>query len=154
MIPTGTLLDGVVRTLLEEVLPHVPGGYARGQLYTAVDVLQNLRDRVEVRRDLLEAEAESACAALEQARDAAAGPGCERARDRIARALAEAPEGPPSERVESLRRALAEAFEAVEALPEERAAAARRALGDHLAAQALRELALVKPSMLAEISQG
>jgi hypothetical protein len=42
-----TLLDGVMQTLREAVLPAVQERFARGQLFAVLDVLQNLRDRVE-----------------------------------------------------------------------------------------------------------
>ena len=61
------LIDGVVQTLLEAVLPDLGNSFARGQLYAAVDVLRNLRDRVEPRTDLAEAESDSAAAALARA---------------------------------------------------------------------------------------
>jgi hypothetical protein len=68
LVPTEQLIDGVIRTLLESVLPDVTTRFARGQLYAAVDVLRNLRDRVEPKAELLEAESTSAAAALERRR--------------------------------------------------------------------------------------
>src|SRR5262249_1526343 len=62
-----TLLDGVMRTLREAVLPAVQGRFARGQLFAVLDVLQNLRDRVEPRADLDATEAQSAEVALQAA---------------------------------------------------------------------------------------
>ena len=58
------LLDGVMRTLREAVLPAVGERFARGQLFAVLDVLQNLRDRVEPKAALAEVEAASATAAL------------------------------------------------------------------------------------------
>ena len=63
-IPVERLIDGVVQTLTESVLPDLATPFARGQLYAAVDVLKNLRDRVEPRADLADAESDSATAAL------------------------------------------------------------------------------------------
>ena len=64
LIPPEELLDGAVATLLESVLPALGTRFARGQLYAVVDVLRNLRDRVEPRCAALAAEAASAEAAL------------------------------------------------------------------------------------------
>ena len=112
MIALETLVDGVVRTLTESVLPDVGSRFARGQLYAAIDVLRNLRDRIEPKAALLAAEAESAAAAL----------------------VATVP--------------------LLDTVPADAGEAARAALGAHLAAQAMRDLAVLKPSLLAEISKG
>jgi len=150
-IPLEALIDGAVRTLTEAVLPDVTSRFARGQLFAVVDVLRNLRDRLEVKAALHEAEAASAAAALERA---AAALGREAAAARIAGALAAAPAGPPAERTAALRAALVAALEAIDALPEELAAPARAAIAEHLAAQTMREVAVLKPSLLGEISKG
>jgi len=145
-IPVETLIDGLARTLTDAVLPDVTSRFARGQLFAVVDVLRNLRDRLEVKAALHEAEAASATAALERA---AAALGREAAAVRIAGALAAAPAGPPAERA-----ALVAALEAIDLLPEERAAPARAAIAEHLAAQTMRDVAVLKPSLLGEISKG
>ena len=147
-IPVETLIDGLARTLTDAVLPDVTSRFARGQLFAVVDVLQNLRDRLEVKAALHEAEAASAAAALERA---AAALGREAAAARIAGALAA---GPPAERAAALRAALVAALEAIDLLPEERAAPARAAIAEHLAAQTMRDVAVLKPSLLGEISKG
>ena len=147
MIPLETLLDGLVRTLTESVLPDVGSRFARGQLYAVVDVLRNLRDRIEPRADLLAAEAESAAAALERA---AAVLDAQPLRE----ALAAAAGVPLATRVVALRAALVDALGRIDALPDDRAREARAALNAHLAAQAMRDLMVVKPSLLTEISKG
>jgi hypothetical protein len=144
------LLDGVVQTLTERVLPSVSSRFARGQLYAAADVLRNLRDRVEVKASLLEAEATSAAAALEAAIAAfGAAPQAAALRTLLAAAPASLPE-----RVGALRAALGTALAALDDLPSDLAAAARRPLHEHLATQAMRDLAILKPSLLGEISRG
>jgi hypothetical protein len=144
------LLDGVVQTLTERVLPSVSSRFARGQLYAAVDVLRNLRDRVEVKAALLEAEAASAASALGAALDAAGDtPQVAPLRALLAAAPASLPE-----RVVALRAALGTTLAALHDLPPDVAAAARRPLHEHLAAQAMRDLAILKPSLLGEISRG
>jgi len=150
-IPVETLIDGLVRTLTEAVLPGVTDRFARGQLFTVVDVLQNLRDRLEVKAALLEAEAASAATALGRA---CAALGREPAAARIAGALAAAPASPPAARAAALRAALVTALEAIDTLPEDRTAPARAAVAEHLAAQTMRDLAVLKPSLLGEISKG
>jgi hypothetical protein len=150
LVPIEMLIDGVVRTLTEHVLPDVEGRFARGQLYAAVDVLRNLRDRVETRIALDEAEADSAAAALERV-IAIVPPEAGRA---LAAARDAAPPAPAAERAPALRAALVVALEAIDALPEEVATAARAAVLEHLAAQALRDVMVLKPSLLTEISKG
>jgi hypothetical protein len=145
-----TLLDGVMRTLREAVLPSVEGRFARGQLFAVLDVLQNLRDRVEPRADLDDAEAASAETALRAViatlgRDAAAP---------LVAALAGAPAAPPGARAAALRAALVRALAVLDDLPEATTAPARAALAQHLAAQAMRDVATLKPSLLEEISKG
>ena len=56
--------------------------------------------------------------------------------------------------MEALRAALVEALELVDRAPEAAAESARAALGEHLAAQAVREVSVLKPSMLEQISRG
>jgi hypothetical protein len=144
------LVDGVVRTLLESVLPDVTTRFARGQLYAAVDVLRNLRDRMEPKAELLDAEATSASAALERVASALPAD-----RAAIVRAtLTAVPPAPPLARASALRAALASALELVDGLPADAAERGRTPILEHLAAQALRDLAVLKPSLLTEISKG
>jgi hypothetical protein len=153
-IPVETLLNGVSRTLLEQVLPHVASRPARGQLYAAVDVLRNAAKRLDWASAPLETEAQSAESALRTAasRLREAG-GVELARDIEAR-LPAWPAAPASARAGAARAELARVFEALDALPSELADAVRPILGGHLAAQAVRALALLQPSLLEEISRG
>jgi len=145
-----TLLDGVMRTLREAVLPALGERFARGQLFAVLDVLQNLRERVEPKAELAEVEAASATAALERAAQALPPPdGPE-----LTRALTDAPAGPPVARAAALRAIMVRAYELLDALPDERGAAARSALAEHLAAQTMRDVAVLKPSLLEEISKG
>jgi hypothetical protein len=146
------LIDGVVQTLTDAVLPDLATPFARGQLYAAVDVLKNLRDRVERRADLADAESDSAVAALdrtlialERAPAVASG---------IRAALAAVPATPPLTRNAALRAALVDALTAIAALPDDVARRARAPIAEHLGAQAMRDVAVLKPSMLGEISRG
>ncbi len=193
LIPLDTMLDGVVRTLTDAVLPELPTGFARGQLYAAIDVLQNMRDRIEEKRALRDAEVESACAALVRAAAAlrradhgdtaagstVAGGGLTHAIEALARHIDEvvvslattpvpeaqtiatgagAPSAPEAgggrAPAPALRAALVDVLERLDALPAQIARAARAPIAGHLAAQAMRDTAVLKPSMLREISGG
>jgi len=154
LIPIERLVDGLVQTLLEQVLPDVGSRFARGQLYAVVDVLRNLRDRIDERPALLEAEAASAEAALVAAASGLRGGAGSEASGRIEAALAAAPASPVAERLVALRGAVVLAMHAIDDLPPAVADPARAVLGAHLGGQALREVALLKPSLLAEISGG
>ena len=155
-IPAERLIDGVVQTLLDAVLPDVASPFARGQLYAAVDVLRNLRDRVEPRAALAEEESASGLAALERALAIVTEPTPVLA-ERLRGLLAEVPAAPPAGRVAAVRAALVAAEIAIEGLAADAPAAARAArapIAEHLGAQAMRDVATLKPSMLAEISRG
>lgn len=143
------LLDGVMQTLRDAVLPAVQERFARGQLFAVLDVLQNLRDRVEPKVALDEAEAASAHGALARALDALGSAG-----DSLAGALAAVPAAPPAARATALRAVMGRAFALLDDLPEDLAAPARRVLAEHLAVQAMRDVAMLKPSLLEEISKG
>jgi hypothetical protein len=149
-----TLLEGVVRTLHDQVLPQLESRPARGQLWAAIDVLRNLGGRIEPAVAALQEEARSAVHALDtlavRLRDAGeTGFAAE-----IERRLAEAPAEPAGARTDALRAALVDAFARLDALPAERADALRPILGGHLAAQAVRDLSHLQPSLLEEISRG
>ena len=150
------LVDGCVRTLQERVLPALSSRFARGQLYAVVDVLRNLRDRVEEKSALLRSEAESAAAALARAAEAlrAGGAAAAATAAEIAEGVAAVPQGLPSERRTAMNEVFVRALERIDALAEPAAATARAALGGHLAAQAIRDVSTLKPSLLEEISRG
>ena len=157
LIPPETLIDGCVRTLIDAVLPSVDSRVARGQVYAVVDVLRNLRDRVEERAAHLTAEAESAHASLLRAAEALTACAETPAREagaRLAALLAAAPAAPLAARLDALRAGVASALEALETLGEPAATGARAALGGHFAAQSIRDVSTLKPSLLAEISKG
>jgi hypothetical protein len=142
-----TLIDGVVRTLRETVLPAVESRVARTHLYAVLDVLQNLRDRVGEKPALLAAEAESAAGALERAAGALPASVGTRIRESVTA-------GEPAERRTALRVALVAALEAIDQLPPDGPGEARAAITAHLGEQAMRDVALLKPSLLNEISKG
>jgi hypothetical protein len=151
LIPIERLIDGCLHTLREEVLPEVASRAVRGRVWAVLDVLHNLRDRIEEIRAPAETEAQSAADALVRLAAALRAGGDPEGAARVERALAEAPQDPPTARAAALRAALAEA---IAAHPDGLDGPARDALRPHLAAQSLRDLALLKPSLLAEISKG
>ncbi|HME69717.1 MAG TPA: hypothetical protein VKM54_07595 [Myxococcota bacterium] len=157
LIPPEQLIDGCVRTLLETVLPGIESRFARGQLYAVADVLRNLRDRLEEKNASLELEAQSLNDSLGRAASALRATGHTAAYDvglRIDKSLAAAPTAPLSARLGALRTVMASALEALDGLSEDVTKGAKAALGGHFAAQAVREVMILKPSLLSEISKG
>ena len=149
-----TLLEGVERSLHDQVLPHLESRTARGQLWAAIDVLRNLGGRIEPAVAALEEEARSAANALGTLAVRLRDAGEVASAAEIERQLAEAPAEPANARTAALRAALVDAFARLDALPVESADALRPILGGHLAAQAVRDLARLQPSLLEEISRG
>ncbi len=145
-----TVIDGLIRTLRDTVLPAVQERFARGQLFAAIDILHNLRDRIEPLAALATAEADSAAAALREA--AAALEGAPRAT--VEAALIAAPLAPPLARATALRAAVTTTLAVLAQLPAGTAAQARLPLERHLAAQVMRDVMVLKPSLLEEISKG
>ena len=157
LIPPEHLIDGCVRTLLETVLPAIESRFARGQLYAVVDVLRNLRDRIEEKSSVLELEAQSLQDSLGRAAGTLRASGHTAASDvglRIDHSLEAAPTAPLSARLGALRTVMSSTLDALDALDEDVAQGARQALGGHFAAQAVREVMALKPSLLSEISKG
>lgn len=144
-LPLGALLDGVMHTLRDVVLPDVSSRFARGQLWSVLDVLNNLRDRIAPDPAQQQAEIDSATVALTQAIAAMHLPVAEP----IATALGAAPALPLADRVAALRGALVVALEVTASHPD-----ARAAITAHLSAQAMRDIMMLKPSLLQEISKG
>ena len=149
-----TLLEGVERSLHDQVLPHLESRTARGQLWAAIDVLRNLGGRIEPAVAALEEEARSAANALGTLAVRLRDAGEAASAAEIERQLAAAPAEPANARTAALRAALVDAFARLDALPVERADALRPILGGHLAAQAVRDLSRLQPSLLEEISRG
>lgn len=148
-LPLDRLLDGVLQTLRAVVAPAIEDRYARGQLFAVLDVLNNLRDRIAIRPELLAAEADSATEALDAAVMALGS-----VPPPLAAALAAVPAEPLAERVVALRAALVAAFTVLPTLPDAVAAPAHAALAAHLGGQAMRDVSVLKPSLLEEISKG
>ena len=154
LVPLETLIDGMMSTLRMEVLPDVGSRFARGQLHCVLDVLNNLRDRIEEKAALHEADADAAAEALaEVALRLREGGRTEEAAN-VEHAAAAAPMAPAAERAAALRRALVVTLDALESLPPAAREVAHAALRSYLVPQAVRDIAFLKPSLLGEISKG
>ena len=154
LIAPETLIDGVMRTLREAVLPDVQSRFARGQLYAVLDILNNLRDRIEEKVTLFEDESSSAAPALERIAANLTAAGLEAEAAALQEAVAAVPQGPPAARAVALRAAFVVAIEVLGKFPQSELMEAHTALQEHLVAQAIRDVATLKPSLLNEISKG
>jgi len=152
-IATERLIDGCLETLREDVLASVGSAFARGQVWAVMDILQNLRDRVEVKHSFAVEEADSAQVALERVAAVLRGDGREDEARELESLLAAAAEA-PGPRVVALRAALVHALGALHAQPGGLSEAGREALASHLTPQTVRDIAVLKPSLLSEISKG
>jgi hypothetical protein len=148
------LLDGVVRALQEQVLPHVDSRTARGQLWAAIDVLRNLAGRIEACVAAFEEEARSAESALHALARESRAAGVSRLPAAIEAGIAALPAAPAGDRVAAVRALLRDVFEQLDALPPAQGDALRPLLGGHLAAQAVRDVLRLQGSLLEEISRG
>ena len=150
------LIDGCIRTLRDDVMPEVGTRIARGQVWAVIDILQNMRNRIEEKAELFAAESASAEEALAQLGAALRDAGSEGDAAELERACAGAPAGPAAERARALRTALVQAIDALYALPSRDALpeAARAALGAHLGPQAVRDVLPLTRTKLGEISKG
>jgi len=151
LIPLERLIDGCMQTLREEVLPEVASRAVRGRVWAVLDVLNNLRDRIEEKHAPAQSEADSARAALAKWAELRRAAGDDGGAAALERALADEPGELALARAARLRAALADA---IAAQPQGLGAAERDALRAHLSAQALRDVMLLKPSLLSEISKG
>lgn len=73
MIEIDRILEGLAQTLEQAVLPAVGGGYARGQLFAALEVLAGLQGQVQWGGLLLDHEAQALASLATQAADAVTG---------------------------------------------------------------------------------
>lgn len=145
MMEIDRILDGVARTLENSVLPALDGGFARGQLFAVLEVLGNLQGQVQWGGMLLENEAGALSTLIAQA--AAATDGELTPRLRAYAATAHAPLG---ERLCEGRTLVCALIEAGLADDGDLAAAVEA----HLANDTIFKAMALRPSRLAEISQG
>ena len=148
------LIDGCLETLRENVLPDLRTSFARGQIWAVMDILQNLRDRVEVKQAFAVDEVGSAEAALERIATVLRDAGCADEAGTLDSALATGATDAAGERVIALREMLVVALRALHAQPGGLSDSGRQALASHLTPQTVRDIAVLKPSLLNEISKG
>jgi hypothetical protein len=156
-LETEKLIDGVMTSLREDVLPDLATARARGRVWAILDILNNLRDRIEPRCESAQAECESArdaiagCAAVLRAGSRHADA------DRLMSLLSEADKTAPDlhARVAALRAVVVEAVGLARAIDDvAQRQAAFAPLESHIAMQSMRDLTGLKVSLLSEISKG
>ena len=145
MVEIDRILDGVARTLENSVLPALDGGFARGQLFAVLEVLGSLQGQVQWGGILLENEANALSTLIAQAAGATDGELAGRLR-----AYAASDGAPLAERLHQGRALVCALIEAGVADDGELAAA----VDAHLANDTIFKAMALKPSRLAEISQG
>jgi hypothetical protein len=153
-IPLETLIDGVMHALREEVLPDLSSARARSRLWASLDVLNNMRDRVEEKAFFARMEIESADEALRACAAALRTAGFAEQAAAVLHSADAAVALPGEQRCAALRGVVVEALHALAGIPEHAASSARQALEVHLGSQALRDVMILKPSLLNEISKG
>lgn len=150
------LIDGLIATVRAEIIPRLDDEFARGQAYGVVDVLNNLKPRIDwLATPLAEevAEQRALLAGLGAQFGAVAG-------YPAAAALPEA--GNTARDVEQLRNRLDEQICAIidwlgvqrATLPAEQVGAAEANIKQHLQRQLKRELSLTPKPLFGEISKG
>lgn len=72
-MPLDRILDAICASLRQEVIPRLDDPYARAQAFAAIDLLANLRPRVDWSAEVLRADAETLQAGARQAAEALAG---------------------------------------------------------------------------------
>lgn len=145
MIDPDRILEGVVRTLEEAVLPELAGGFARGQLYAVLEVLAGVQGQLVWGGFLLENEATRLAELFEEV---AASVGGELA-DRL-NAYAGLSSQPLAERLREGRALVCALIE--EGYCDEGPVAA--AIDGFLASDTIAKAMALRPTRLAEISQG
>ena len=145
MIELDRILDGVVRTLEEAVLPALGSGFARGQLYAVLDVITSLQGQVSWGGMLLENEATALAALIGEAASCTGGELGDRLRSYAALSTA------------SLADQLREGRALVCALIEEGHAdegALAAAIDGYLVNDTISKAMALSPGRLVEVSQG
>jgi len=162
-LPLPRLLQGIIDTLERQVAVALEAGSARAQLYACLDLINNLADKIDWKREMLEAETSGVEEVLR-----ASVPLLERFGPRFAdlsRRLNETLESPPEPDLFERRRRLNQYLEDLIAAVEDPAAAfdppedrlvvqIRQHIHGHLRNQTIRDALYLKPMMLKKISQG
>ena len=153
MIETDRMLEGIARTLESTVLPALGPGFARGQLQAVLDLLGNMQGATVWGGFLLEGEASSLGEVIAVASAAMATRGERSVDEALARrieAYASMPATALGDRLAEGRSILCALVEAGLADDGELA----KAIDSHLANDAILKAMALRPTRLAEISQG
>ena len=153
------LIDGIIIALEREIIPRVDDAYARGQAFAVMDLLRNMRPRLEWSRDITLAEVglqEAALARVEElCRTQAERPPAWKPPAAVASGLSTHELEQRRDRLET------EVCNVLKWLAEHRAAlepaaaqAVEETLAGYMRAAVKRELALTANPLFAEISRG
>lgn len=145
MIEPDRLLEGIARTLEETVLPSLGSGFARGQLFAVLEVLGALQGQLAWGGMLLDNEAASLASVAALAATTIEGELGWRLLDYGTR-----PDAPLAERLAEGRALVCALIEAGHA----DAGPVKDAVDAHLSNDAIFKAMALRPSRLAEISQG
>jgi len=153
------LIDGIIIALEREIIPRVDDAYARGQAFAVMDLLRNMRPRLEWSRDITLAEVglqEAALARVEElCRTQAERPPTLKSPAAAASALSTHELEQRRDRLETeLCNVLKWLAEHRAALDPAAAQAVEETLAGYMRAAVKRELALTANPLFAEISRG
>jgi hypothetical protein len=163
MIEADRILEGLAHTLEETVLPALGGGYARGQLYAVLEVIGGLQGQLQWGGMLSENEASTLAALAVEAASTLEGPLKEHASSVAARTAA-----PLADRLREGRALVCALIDAgyADAAPagamhaapagamHAETGALAASINGYLANDAISRAMALRPSRLAEISQG
>lgn len=152
------LIDGLIATVRAEIIPRLDDEFARGQAYGVVDVLNNLKPRIDWLATPLADEVADQRTLLGELRERF---GAEPGFPAEATADSDAPAA-TAQAMEQLRNRLDERIcDAIDwlgarraALPAEQVGAAEAAIRQHMQRQLKRELSLTPKPLFGEISKG
>lgn len=150
------IFDGLIEMLRDQVLPRLADDFARGQVYGAMDLLANLKTRVELSPSALRDEVAEEVELIARVSEILAGLGP------AAPAIAPPPPVPRASELAAAQAALDEHLcriidwisEHRAEIPAERAEAAERAIRDQQRARLKRAVKLIAPTLFGEMSRG
>ncbi len=150
------IFDGIVEMLRDQVLPKVDDEFTRGQLYAAMDLLANLKVRVDWDVAALRDDVGERLALLPRLAELLAGTGP------VPPHFLAPPVDAPAEALEKARDAIDEYLCAVvdwvsdhrAEIPPERADAIDRAIRDQQRPRLKRSVKLIAPTLFGEMSRG
>lgn len=160
------LLEGMIHTLEQVVLPDVSSSYVRGQVFAVIDILNNLTGRLEVRSDLLEKDIQEVKEVLENVKRSLSAAEQLKQNESIRTLLSsidealnkESADVPLVEQRKALNALLDDIMVALdgckEHMDEDKRLEAVESIRTHLRNWIFRELLALKPSMIRKMSKG